>query len=242
MTGRYVGEGSMICGPSAPGEAKRRILIVDDHPLVRAGLMGLIQAEPDLAVCGETGTFSGALELFRETGPALVSVDLSLAEGSGLELIGRLTAPPSRTRVLVCSMHEESLFAQRALHAGALGYISKEEVTSHVIEAIRRVLAGKVYLSGRMTERLLQSAVRGGCCPQAASFSLQDLSNRELEVLGLIGRGLSASRIAEQLHLSVKTIEAHRAKIKQKLNLTCGSELTRYAVQWILEQGREELP
>jgi DNA-binding NarL/FixJ family response regulator len=225
----------MSSAQAAPGGSSWRVLIVDDHPLVRTGLAALIAGEPDLEVCGESGSFSGALELVRETVPDLAIVDLSLAEGSGLELVRRLTAHPSRTRVLVCSMHEESLFAQRALHAGAHGYINKEEATSHVIEAIRQVLAGKVYLSGRMTERLLQS-VAGSHRPQGAP-SLHDLSDRELEVFGLIGRGLSASRIAEQLHLSVKTVEAHRAKIKQKLNLSSGSELTRCAVQWVLEQG-----
>jgi DNA-binding NarL/FixJ family response regulator len=214
---------------------KRRILIVDDHPLVRAGLTALIQAEPDLEVCGETGTFDGALELFRKRAPDLAIVDLSLAEGSGLELVRRLAAYRSGTRVLVCSMHEESLFAQRVLHAGAQGYISKEEATSHVIEAIRQVLSGRVYLSGRMTERMLVSAA-GGHRPQGPP-DICDLSDRELEVFGLIGRGLSASRIAEELHLSVKTIEAHRGKIKRKLNLSSAGELTRCAVQWVLEQG-----
>jgi DNA-binding NarL/FixJ family response regulator len=215
---------------------KRRILIVDDHPLVRAGLTALIQAEPDLEVCGETGTFDGALELFRKRAPDLAIVDLSLAEGSGLELVRRLAAYRSGTRVLVCSMHEESLFAQRVLQAGAHGYLSKEEATSHVIEAIRRVLSGKVYLSWRATERMLHS-VTGGPGPPGPP-ALRDLSDRELEVFGLIGRGLSASRIAEQLHLSVKTVEAHRAKIKRKLNLSSAGELTRCAVQWVLEQGQ----
>jgi DNA-binding NarL/FixJ family response regulator len=221
--------------PSAPGASRRRILIVDDHPLVRAGLKALIQAEPDLVACGEAGTFSEALELFRDTLPDLAIVDLSLAEGSGLDLVRRLAAHGSRSRVLVCSMHEEALFAQRALDAGANDYIDKEEATSHVIKAIREVLSGKIYLSGRMTERMLQSAA-GGRGPHGPPV-IRDLSDRELEVFDLIGRGFSASRIAEHLHLSVKTIEAHRAKIKRKLNLTSAGELTRCAVQWVLEQG-----
>ncbi|MGA7979954.1 MAG: response regulator transcription factor [Chromatiaceae bacterium] len=225
----------MSCSESGVERTKPRILIVDDHPLVRAGLAALIQAEPDLEVCGETGAFSGALELFRETEPDLAIVDLSLAEGSGLELVRRLTAPQSRTRVLVCSMHEESLFAQRALNAGAMGYINKQEATSNVIEAIRRVLSGKIYLSGSMTERLLNRITARGSSVKAMP-SIRDLSDRELEVFDLIGRGLSSSQIAEQLHLSVKTVEAHRAKIKRKLNLGSGRELTRYAVQWALEQ------
>jgi DNA-binding NarL/FixJ family response regulator len=219
-----------------PDESKRRILIVDDHPLVRAGLKGLIRGEPDLEVCGEAGTFSEALDVFQQTAPDLAILDLSLAEGSGLALIRRLSGPKRGTRVLVCSMHEESLFAQRALQAGAMGYLHKQEATSHVIEAIRQVLAGKIYLSGSMTERVLEHVADGGTRDSAIP-AIGDLSDRELEVLGMIGRGLSSSQIAQQLHLSVKTVEAHRAKIKHKLNLSSGSELTRYAVQWVLEQG-----
>lgn len=221
---------------SGPDQSKRRILIVDDHPLVRAGLKGLIRGEPDLEVCGEAGTSGEALDVFQQTAPDLAILDLSLAEGSGLALIRRLSGPKRGTRVLVCSMHEESLFAQRALKAGAMGYLHKQEATSHVIEAIRQVLAGKIYLSRSMTERVLEHVADAGTGDNAI-HAIGDLSDRELEVLGMIGRGLSSSRIAQQLHLSVKTVEAHRAKIKHKLNLSSGSELTRYAVQWVLEQG-----
>lgn len=212
-----------------------RVLIVDDHPLVRAGIAALIGGEPDLEVCGEAGTFGEALELARGTGPDLAILDLSLAEGSGLELVKRLKRGEHDIRILVCSLHDESLFAQRALNAGAMGYINKQEATSNVIQAIRRVLSGKIYLSKRMTERLLQGFAGGELV--GAMPPIRSLTDRELEVFSLIGRGLSTSRIAEQLHLSVKTVEAHREKIKKKLNLDSGSELMRYAVQWTLEQG-----
>ncbi len=216
-------------------ERKRRVLIVDDHPLVRAGIAALIGHERDLEVCGETGTFGEALELAFLTEPDLAIVDLSLADGSGLELVKRLKVRQPGVRLLVCSMHEESLFAQRALNAGAMGYINKQEATSHVIEAIHRVLQGKVYLTQRMTDQVLQGLARGSAADGAPS--IRDLTDRELEVFSLIGRGVATSHIAEQLHLSVKTVEAHRDKIKKKLNLASGSELTRYAVQWTLEQG-----
>ena len=222
-------------GQSSRGRRKRRILIVDDHPLVRAGIAALIGSEGDLEVCGETGTFSEALELARLTEPDLTIVDLSLADGSGLELIKRLKGGQPGARLLVCSMHEESLFAQRALKAGAMGYINKQEAISYVIDAIRRVLGGKVYLSQRMTERVLQGLAGGGAAH--GTPSVRDLSDRELEVFSLIGQGFATSLIAEQLHLSVKTVEAHREKIKKKLHLNSGSELTRYAVQWTLGQG-----
>jgi DNA-binding NarL/FixJ family response regulator len=220
--------------PDAGGSGRRRVLVVDDHPLVRAGIVALIANELDLEVCGEAGTFREALELTQRTEPDLAIVDLSLTDRSGLELVKRLKGKPSM-RVLVCSMHEESLFAQRVLNAGAMGYINKHEATTSVIEAIRRVLSGKVWLSGPMTERRIQHLARGG--PISGAPSIHDLTDRELEVFSLIGQGLRPSQIAEQLHLSVKTVEAHRENIKNRLNLTSGSELTQYAVQWTLEQG-----
>jgi DNA-binding NarL/FixJ family response regulator len=225
----------MTGSPDAAGSGRRRVLVVDDHPLVRAGIVALIGNEPDLEVCGEAGTFREALELTRRTEPDLAIVDLSLTDRSGLELVKRLTGSRPSLRVLVCSMHEESLFAQRALNAGAMGYINKQEATTSVVEAIRRVLSGKVWLSGPMTERMIQHLARGG--PISGAPSIHDLTDRELEVFSLIGQGLRPAQIAEQLHLSVKTVEAHREKIKKRLNLTSGSELTQYAVQWTLEQG-----
>lgn len=208
-------------------QRKRRVMIVDDHPLLRAGIAAMIRNEPDLEFCCESDSADEALVLARDSQPDLVIVDLTLTEGSGLELIKRLTNRDPAPRILVCSMHDESLFAQRALDAGASGYINKHEATSHIIDAIRRVLAGRVYLSERMLQRR----------DDRPDASVHQLSDRELEVLGLIGQGLGPSRIAGQLHISIKTVETHRENIKKKLRLASGNELTRYAMQWLLEQG-----
>lgn len=212
-----------------PARGKSRILIVDDHPLVRAGLRMLIDNEPDLSVCGEAAGSREALELTDNLAPHVIIIDLSLTEGSGLELIKRLHARHPTTRLLVCSMHDESLYAERVMKAGASGYIHKQEATDNVVGAVRRVLSGGSYLSAAMILRTLQT---GSGREQA---SVENLTDRELEVFGLIGQGFATSRIAEQLNLSVKTVESHREKIKKKLNLASGSELARYAVQWTLE-------
>jgi len=211
-----------------------RLLLVDDHPLVRFGLSRLIDDEPDLEICGETGKISEALELARTREPDLVIVDLSLSDGNGLDLVKRLHAHYDTIKMLVCSMHDESLFSQRAITAGARGYINKQEATTHIVDAIRHVLSGRVWLSQQMTERLLMGMVDGQSELKVATIDC--LSDRELEVFGLIGRGMGPSQIAEQLHLSVKTIESHREKIKKKLNLRTGSELARWAIQWTLDQ------
>ncbi|MBK5969961.1 MULTISPECIES: response regulator [Thiorhodovibrio] len=212
----------------------RRVLIVDDHPLVRAGLSAVINQESDLFVCGEAGTAREAMELVQHTQADIVILDLTLPDGSGLDLIKRLTKLPGCPRLLVCSIHEESLFAQRALAAGASGYINKQEATTLVVTAIRKVLSGSNYLSEGMTQFLLRQLT--GRVTNDSQASVDSLTAREVEVFMLIGKCLSASKIAEQLHLSVKTIETHRAKIKRKLNLATSGELTRYAVQWVLEQ------
>jgi len=218
------------------GNAKmQRILIVDDHPLVRLGLASLIEAEGDLEVCGETGRISEALDLVRTLDPDVAIVDLSLADGNGLDLVKRLAAQYNALRILVCSMHDESLFAQRVLNAGAMGYINKQEATKHIIDAIRHLLCGKIWLSGPMTENVLRAIAEGRTAPTTAS--IESLSDRELEVFGLIGQGMGPSQIAELLHLSVKTIETHKQKIKKKLNLKSGSELTRRAMQWMIDQA-----
>lgn len=229
----------MDSGQTAPCTGKHRILIVDDHPLVRSGIAALIEGEPGLVVCGEAGSIREALGLFRETAPDVVIVDLALPDGSGLDLVKRLAGAPGLDGILVCSMYEEALFAQRALAAGAKGYIDKHAAATQVIAAIRVVLSGRIYLSSRMAERMLERLSPRHLAP-AAGASIHDLSDRELAVFSLLGLCLSASQIAERLHLSVKTVEAHRAKIKLKLNLASGAELTRYAVQWTLEAGRED--
>jgi len=211
-----------------------RILIVDDHPLVRAGLRSLIDAEPDLTICAEVSNVRDAIELARSQAPDLVLVDISLDDGNGIELIKRLKVHDPDIKMLVCSMHDESLFAERAINAGARGYVNKHQVTEQVLDAIRQVLAGRIYLSEKMVERVINGFAKK---KDGGTSSIEDLSDRELEVFGLIGQGLSTSKIAERLHLSVKTVETHREKIKRKLQLATGGELVRHAVQWHMEQA-----
>ena len=212
----------------------KRVLIVDDHPLVRSGLAQLISDESDLEVCGEAADEAKALQLVVSTRPDLVIIDLSLAGGSGLSLIEQIKAHHPAICMLVASMHDESLFAERVLAAGALGYINKQEAPSKIIKAIQRVLSGKVYVSDEMTERLVDSAT--GSRKESSQSPLQRLSNRELEVFELIGRGMTTGKIADHLQLSIKTIETHRENIKKKLGLGSGQELTRHAIHWLMER------
>jgi DNA-binding NarL/FixJ family response regulator len=209
------------------------VLIVDDHPLVREGLKGLIAEESDLSVCAETGSMRRAQELVREKQPDIVIIDLSLEDGNGLELIRRLKSHYPQIKMLVCSMRDESLFAERAINTGAHGYINKHEVAGHVIDALRQVLSGKIYLSPDVVERIITGFARN---QPVTGSSIEELSNRELEVFWLIGQGRSTAEIAKQLNLSVKTVETHREKIKRKLGLSSAGELMRHAVQWDLEQ------
>jgi DNA-binding NarL/FixJ family response regulator len=211
-----------------------RILVVDDHPLVRAGLRSLFDDEPDLTVCAEAANVHDAIEKARTEQPDLVIIDISLEDGNGIELIKRLKAHTPKLKTLVCSVHDESLFAERAINAGARGYVSKHQLTEQILEAVRQVLSGRIYLSEKMVEHVINGFAKKR---DAGTPSIRDLSDRELEVFGLIGQGLSTSKIAERLHLSVKTIETHREKIKRKLGLTSGGELVRHAVQWHLEQA-----
>jgi len=210
-----------------------RIFIVDDHPLVRSGLQRLIAGEPDLAVCCEAGTMAEALEQLALHKPDLAIVDVSLPDGNGLDLVKRVRARSPQTRVLVASMHDEDLLAERALRAGAMGYINKQEAAEQVIEAIRQILTGRIYASERVTERLLRGVA--GQPDNAGHSPVECLSNRELEVFDLIGRGLTTGEIADRMHLSVKTIETYRANIKKKLHLKSAAELSRSAIQWSLE-------
>jgi DNA-binding NarL/FixJ family response regulator len=210
-----------------------RIFIVDDHALVRHGLRELIAHESDLEVCGDAEGADTALQQIAATMPDLLIVDISLKSGSGLELIKRVKSHHPDIKVLVSTMHDESLFAERALHAGASGYVNKHESTDKVIEAIRRVLAGHVYLSSTMTDELLQRVA--GVPAASSSSSIDTLSDRELEVFALIGKGLGTRTIAERLHLSVKTIETYREHIKQKLSLKTSAELARRAAYWDLQ-------
>lgn len=220
---------------SATMLSQSRILIVDDHALVRHGLTQLISHEPDLDVCGDAEDASQALLAVEQTAPDLVIVDISLKESNGIDLIKRLRAHHPHIKILVSSMHDESLYAERALHAGALGYITKQQATDTVIDAIRQVLKGEVYLSPAMTSQLLHRL--GGHGRDFEENAVARLSDRELEVFEMIGHGLATRQIAERLHLSIKTIETHREHIKEKLNLANGAELARHAVRWVLEEA-----
>jgi DNA-binding NarL/FixJ family response regulator len=210
------------------------VLIVDDHPLVRSGLHELIKHEPDLAVCCEAANLEEAVQCLGHRSPDVAIVDISLPDGSGLDLIKRLRLRNPDTRILVLSMHDETLLAERALRAGALGYINKEEAAMNIIPAIRQILKGKTWVSQRMTEHLRR--MEAASAPESLDSPVEWLSNRELEVFELIGRGLSTGEIAGKLHLSVKTIETHRAKIKKKLDIDSGGELARRAMQWSFER------
>ena len=210
--------------------ARKQILVVDDHPMTRHGIAQRIQIEPDLAVCADVGTAKAALAAMAAALPDLVLVDLSLGERSGLELIKDLHTLHPEVPVLVFSMHYETLYAERALRAGAHGYIMKSEGADKLMEAIHHVLRGEVYLSPVMQKRVVLRFVRG---PTAARDSAETLSDRELEVFELIGQGLGTREVSERLHLSTSTVETHRAHIKEKLNLRSATELVRAAVEWL---------
>ena len=208
--------------------ARQRVLIVDDHPIVRHGLVRMIEASPDLAVCGEVETVADAKRAIRELLPDVVIVDLTLGQGDGLELVRDVRAHLPDLPMLVLSMHEESIYAERRLAAGARGYIMKEAASGQLLIALRRVLSGKVYLSEALQARLrTRGAMPAG---GVAEDPLTRLSNREIQVLAKLGRGLSSRAIAADLTLSVKTVESHRQSIKRKLNLASNSQLLQYAL------------
>ncbi|MGB2821731.1 MAG: response regulator transcription factor [Phycisphaerae bacterium] len=211
------------------------ILVVDDHPIMRAGLIQLIAQEGDLAICGEAEDARGALAAIEAHPPDLAVVDISLKESSGLDLIKDIRARWPKLPVLVLSMHDEAIYAERVLRAGARGYVTKSEVSCKVIEGIRKVLAGEVYVSEQLASKMITSLVGGG---DLDTFPIDRLTDRELQVLDLIGRGLQTREVADRLHLSTKTVDAHREHIKKKLNLDSAAELVRYAVHWVqFEQG-----
>jgi DNA-binding NarL/FixJ family response regulator len=213
---------------------KRRILLVDDHPIVRQGLTQLINQEVDLTVCGEAEDASSALDAIAVSRPDLLIVDISLQGPDGLDLLKTLRLQYAAIPVLILSMHDEFLYAERALRAGASGYIMKQAATEGLLVAIRKILAGDIYLSERMASRMLRQ-FSGHSLPESRS-PLDGLSDRELEVFRLIGQGHGTREIAELLHLSVKTVEAYQAHIKEKLSLRNSRELMQHAVQWIANE------
>jgi DNA-binding NarL/FixJ family response regulator len=207
----------------------RKVMLVDDHPVMREGLAQLINHEPDLTICGEYEDAAHAFAAISVLNPDLAIVDLSLKSSSGLELVKNSRASHPNLRILVLSMYDETLYAERALRAGAAGYIMKQEAVEKILGAIRQVLGGGVYLSEKMGSRLMRQWV-GGKASETGS-SMERLSDRELEVFGLIGQGKSTRQIAGHLRLSVKTIETHRAHIKEKLNLKDANELVHAAIR-----------
>jgi DNA-binding NarL/FixJ family response regulator len=220
--------------PAAPTSGKKnptRIVIVDDHPLLRKGVGQLINNEKDLLVVGEAEDAAKALTVIETAKPDVALIDISLGGASGIELLKNIKARFPKLQVLVLSMHDESVYAHRALRAGASGYIMKQEATEKVLTALRKVLRGEVYLSERLGARMLNTLVGGRS--SSATSPIEALSDRELEVFSLIGQGHGTRPIAEKLHLSVKTIESHRAHIKEKLNLQTATELVHHAIQWV---------
>ena len=209
---------------------KKRVFVVDDHPIVRQGLALLINRETDLTVCGEAENAQAAMQMIAMNKPDILVVDISLDGPDGLDLLKNVRAHYPELPVLILSMHDESIYAERSLRAGAQGYIMKQEATEKVLVALRRILGHEIYVSERISSRMLQSYI--GNSGTARPSSISDLSDRELEVFRLIGEGHSTRQIAEQLHISVKTVESYQAHIKGKLSLRSGRELVQHAIQW----------
>ncbi len=215
-------------------QAPARIMIVDDHPIVREGLTLRISAQSDLTICGEAATEDDAVSLAEELCPDLLIVDISLGSGNGLEVIKRIRSVSPGIKMLVLSGFQESLYAERALRAGAMGYLNKQESNEKLIEAIRTVLDGRRYISAELTQRLISQSLGDAV---SGKTPMQLLTDRELEVFRLIGAGLRSSAIADRLFISTHTIDTHRENIKRKLNLRNAGELTSAAVQWLLENN-----
>lgn len=220
---------------SGPGPNRKRILLVDDHPLMRRGQADLLEREPDLTVCGEAGTARAAMEAIAKLKPDLVLVDMALPDKDGLELIKDIRVLHPDVPVLAMSMQDESLYAARVLRAGGRGYVMKGDAPEQLASAIRTVFNGQVALSPRMSAKLLEAMV-GGSSPAGEGPEAR-LSDRELEVLRLFGGGWSTEEIAQRLHLSSKTVDVHRGHIKEKLGLKTTPEFQRYAIRWVAAQG-----
>lgn len=213
---------------------KSRVFIVDDHPIVREGLSLLINRETDLAVCGQAEEAAAALGAIANLRPDIVIVDISLNGPDGLDLVKAVRTDGAAPKVLVLSMHDELIYAERALRAGASGYMMKQEATERVLVALRRILQGTVYLSDRASNRIVQQYVHGS--PRAGRAVIAGLSDRELEVFRLIGEGHTTRQIAGALHISVKTVETYQAHIKDKLSLKSARELVQHAIEWTLSR------
>jgi DNA-binding NarL/FixJ family response regulator len=213
---------------------KKRIVVVDDHPIVRQGLALMIDREEDLMVCGEAEEAMGAIHVMASAHPDVLILDISLNGPDGLDLLKHLRTTHPSLPVLILSMHDELIYAERALRAGANGYIMKQEATEKVLVAVRRILGGEIYVSDRIANRMLRHYITGS--GSLRNSSIADLSDRELEVFRLIGEGHGTRQIAEELHLSVKTVESYQAHIKEKLSLRSSRELMQHAIQWTMNE------
>lgn len=213
---------------------KKRVFVVDDHPIVRQGLALLINRESDLAVVGEAEDAQNAMQAVMSAKPDILIVDISLNGPDGLDLLKNVRTKYPELPVLILSMHDESIYAERALRAGAQGYIMKQEATEKVLVAIRRILSHEIYISERIANRMLQRYI--GSRGTGRPYSVADLTDRELEVFRLIGEGHSTRQIAEELHISVKTVESYQAHIKEKLSLRSARELVQHAIQWSITE------
>ncbi len=222
--------------PGLDARSPRSILVVDDHPMTRYGIVRLIENEADLAVCGEAPDAPAALAAVKARKPELVLTDLTMPGREGLELIKDMRAQHPEVPALVMSMHEEEIYAERALRAGARGYVMKDAGAEQLLKAIRQVLSGRIYLSDSMSDRAAESL--SGRCHRAGESTLVALTDREFEVFCLLGKGLSTRQIAQQLHLSQKTVETHRLHLREKLHLPAGPALLQYAVRWASTQPR----
>jgi DNA-binding NarL/FixJ family response regulator len=214
---------------------KRTVFVVDDHPIVREGLAQMINRESDLTVCGEAQEKHGALQMIDALKPDILIVDISLNGPDGLDLLKNIRTKDPSLPVLILSMHDESIYAERALRAGANGYIMKQEATEKVLVALRRILSREIYVSSRVASKMLHQFV-GGSPTMRTHSPLDGLSDRELEVLRLMGDGHATRQIAEELHLSVKTVESYQAHLKEKLSLKNLRELVQYAVEWAITE------
>src|SRR5881397_4156676 len=212
-------------------KGKIRVLLVDDHPVLRRGLTQMINAESDMMVCGEAEEAGKGFELVGTLNPDVAVIDISLKTGNGIELVKNVKARYPEMAMLVLSMYDEALYAERALRAGSLGYIMKEEAIEQVLVAIRRVLAGEIFLSDKMKSKMLQQLATGKA--KTVMSPIEALTDRELEVFRLIGEGHSTRQIAGELHLSIRTVEAYREYIKAKLNLKNSTELVQHAFHWV---------
>ncbi|CAN5510033.1 response regulator transcription factor [soil metagenome] len=215
-----------------------RLLLVDDHPLMRKGLALTLEAEPDLQVVGQAADADEAIDAFNKLKPDLALIDISLPGMGGLELTRHLLSVTPDALILIVSRHDESLYAERAVRAGAKGYVTKLEAADTIVKAVRQVLRGGIYMSEDAKDRMLFGAATGRKLPGQSPMEV--LSDRELEVFELTGRGIPTREIAEKLHLSVKTVESYRARIKTKLNLNSGTELLQHAVQWVDRESSVE--